>query len=376
VTENRNGEAADPQSESQPRSRWRRWVTPILIVVTSVTAVGAIVGVWIHETVLETDRFMSVIEPTLADGEFHQELGTWAGEQVVGVLDLEDRVADRLSALDDLLITAVVESLDTDDRLLQRLEDLSRPSLATLAPGIAGPLEERIVDRVVELVTSEAVAGSLPEIVERGHFGLAALARDELVDLPNVYVAGGDVRVNLLPLVGRTLGLIQEEMRNVLPDVSFPTSISERAEETLEDFRISIGASVPDDFGQVRLMSEANLATLQAYTRTFDRFVWAWVAFAVVLVALTVLVSTSRRRTAFHLLFGLAIALAISGLIFGYFEDVLVSAASGRDGALVAGFLIDVFGRLRLILTVFLVAAVAVAVTGYASGRRHRDGSV
>ena len=363
---------AEPQqaiTEPEPTSPgWRKWVTVILIVVTSVAGVGALVGIWVDRTLLNTNRFMSVVEPSLE--RFSEAVGPWAGNQVLEVLMLEDRIEVALAGVDELIVTVIVEAFDPSDRLLALLERLPRPSLAALAPGIAAPIEERIYETVVEVVSFDAVADTLPSLVERAHRSLVALAKDDLEEVPNVYVADGEVWLNMLGVIAQVLAPVQEEIREVLPDVTLPALVSDRVDDALDAFRQSLGEAVPDDFGQVRLMSEDDLGSLQTFTRILQRTVLIWLVVTIVLVAVTLYTATNWKRTAMHLLFGFAIALGVAALILGYLEGAVLSAVtSGDDALLVSSFLIEVFARLRLIIAIFLVAAGVVAIAGLVSQR-------
>ena len=79
-------------------------------------------------------------------------------------------------------------------------------------------------------------------------------------------------------------------------------------DEAIAQFRESLGDRVPDDFGQVTLMSEERLTAAQATADRIDRWVWGIVILTVILIIVTVIVSQTRRRTGIQLGIGVVVA--------------------------------------------------------------------
>lgn len=342
---------------------WRRRVALVLVVIASVAGMGGVIGVWARATLLDTDRFVRVVGPTLESDEFYVALGLWAGDEVVEALALEERVAKRLAEVDDLLVAFLIRTLEPGDRLLAILENLSRPGLDTLAPAIAGPVEERVRSAVYDTINSDAVVDNLPQVVARAHRGLVALATDDLDQLPNVYVADGEVRVDLIPVLARVLAPVGEAIEDALPDISLPPVLSDRVDEAIAQLREALGESVPDDFGQLTVMSKEGLETLQSTARQADRIIWTWVLSTFLVAAAAIYLSANRRRTLIQLASGFAISLVLAALVLGYFESVVVAAFTGHDGAVIGSFLGDVFSGLRIAVVVLTIIATAVALS-------------
>ena len=52
------------------RSRPRKWIAVLLVVVSSIFVVISAVAVWAHRTIFDTDVFMATVEPALEDPQF------------------------------------------------------------------------------------------------------------------------------------------------------------------------------------------------------------------------------------------------------------------------------------------------------------------
>lgn len=207
------------------RSR-RRWLAGVLVVLTVVTATVATVEVWAHRTLTDTDRFMEVAEPAITDPAFTAVLRDTVVEASLEALDLEARAATLLEDIDASLSAALLEAVDPDPRVLEALERVERPTLAMLAPAISEALEARVVDTVDAFITSEALQSRLPGLVRQAHSSGVALLYDDLTSIPNVYLEGGEVRLDLVPLVVEALEQVRAELGSLLPDVTLPAVVA------------------------------------------------------------------------------------------------------------------------------------------------------
>ena len=66
------------------------------------------------------------------------------------------------------------------------------------------------------------------DLVEQAHTAGVALLRNDLVELPNVYIDNGEVRLNLVPVINDALRHVAVEIRDFLPDVTLPDVVSGR----------------------------------------------------------------------------------------------------------------------------------------------------
>jgi hypothetical protein len=242
--------------------------------------------------------------------------------------------------------------------------------LDALAPPIVESLETRVRDRVESFFASEAFVSRFPDLVRRTHEVTVALVRDELEELPNVYIAEGEVRLNLIPFITEALRTVVEDLRGFLPEIDLPAIVSDRLDEGREQLADAIQAELPADFGQVTVMSEDALGEAQAVAERLDRFVWLLVLGTILLAAVTIAVSPARRRTAVHLALGVVIGIVLAAVVVRRLESAILSQVTSPDGSEAARVLLGrVFSSLRTVQWLVAIGALIVGIVAYLAGR-------
>ena len=180
----------------------------------------------------------------------------------------------------------------------------------------------------------------------------------------------GEVRLNTLPIIARVLQEVVGELRDVLPNVNVPSIISEGCRRGSSPVQRVAGDRVPDDFGQVTLMSEERLNAAQATADRIDRWVWGIVILTIILIVVTVFVSQTRRRTGIQLAIGIAVAFVVSAAVVNRVESALVAAianpVAGETAAILFGHLL---AGLRTGIIALIVISTVVALVLYLVGR-------
>jgi hypothetical protein len=358
------------RSSLRRRRTVRQVLAGFLVVLTSLSVVAATFAVWAHQTLFDTDRFMSTVGPGLDDPAFYNAIGDRVSDEVLDALDIEDRVTGRLQQLDTFISQALIGALDLDDRTQALLSRFDRPSLTALAPSIVEGLESRIDRRIHGFFNSEQFKTRFPELVRRSHDVAVAFVRDDLADLPNVYIEGDEVMLNLIPIIADALRGVADDLRGFLPDIQLPDVASDVVADGREQLADAIQVRLPDDFGQVTLMSAGELGAVQDAVVRLDRFVWGLVVLALLLVVGTILVSPRRRRTAVQLALGVVIGITIGALIVRRTEDAVVAQVANPDSAQAVRTLVGgVLSGLRRIEIVVLVVALIAAVSTHIAGK-------
>jgi hypothetical protein len=345
--------------------RWRRIAAIALVVLTSLSIVVAVVAVWAHNTVLDTDKFMETVGPALDDPALYAAVGEKVSEQTLEALDLETRIDAALTELDDFLFGALLDALEIGDRGRDILESVDRPALEDLAPTLAAGLEQRITARIEGFISSDEFRAAVPALVERAHRGVIALARGDMEAIPNVSVADGEVTLNVVPIVVEAIRRVLPDLSGLGPDITLPESVSERADEAKQQLAEALDARLPDDFGQIALMSEDQLNALQDGVVRLDRLMWGLIVLAIVLAVATLLVSPNKPRTAIHLAIGVVVGFVASVLLLDWLEGELVQSIIDPTNAAAAGEIIrEVLAGLRrsALLIAFLTIVGAVVV--------------
>ena len=352
------------------RVRWRHVLAIILVALTSVSVVATSMAIWAHRVIFDTDRFMDAVGASLDDPDFYALIGDRASDSVVEALAIEARITQALEEVDAYLSDALVDALEIDERGQAILERFGRPSLAALAPPITEALETRIDAGIHAFFSSEAFVSRFPELVRRSHQAAVALARDDLASLPNVYTDEGEVRLNLIPFIGEALQRVADDVRAILPEFDLPDALSDRLDEGRDQLAAALEASLPEDFGQVTVMSESALEEVQTVAVQLDRFVWASLAITLVFLVLTMVASPDRRKTAIHLGLAVFVAIVIAVVAIRQLQAAIVAEIiDPRSSALADGLVRNVLAGLQAIQLVIAVAAVLVAIVAYLAGR-------
>lgn len=365
-----HAENAALRSRLRRRTTARRWLSHVLVVLSSLLVVATTVAVWTSETALSTDRFMAAVEPALDDPAFYSAVGDVVSEHALEALDLDERVANRLSQLDEYLSQTLVDALGVDPQVQQALSRFDRPSLAALAPPITNALEDR-VERIVErLVTSDEFRARFPNLVRQVHEGAVALIRNDMAQLPNVYIAGGDVRLNLIPIIAEALRQVIDEIRDLLPDVNLPDAVSDALAAGRQQLSDALQAELPDDFGQVTLMSEDSLSQAQQTVHRLDQFVWIIVLLTLAMIVATIAASPARRRTIVQLGAGIALGLFLGVIAVRRLRAAILAEIETPDAEHAVGELLtETVTSLRTFALVVGAVALVGAAVAYLVGR-------
>ena len=330
----------------------------------------SVVAVWAHRTVFDTDAFMATIEPAIEDPQFKASLADYLTDEITSALDLEQRLQEPLANLDAYLSAALLGLLGIEEQGQQLLDRIDRPTLEALAGPIADAVNERVEMRVDQVMESEPMAELIPQVVRRAHQGAMALIAGDIEETPNITIEEGEVRLNTLPLIVRVLESVAQDLRELLPDINLPSAVSDNVDEAVAQLRESLGDRVPDDFGQITLMSEERLNAAQATADRIHRWVWGIVILTVIAIIGTMLVSPTRRRTGIQLGIGVVVASVIGVAVVNRIESALVAEIAdpiaGETARTLFGHLLS--GLRNGVIAVMVISTI-IAVVLYLMGR-------
>ncbi len=310
-------------------SRVRRVGTVVLVVLASVAVLAATVAVWARVTLLDSDRFAGAVAVVVRDAEVQAAVGS--------------RLADlAVRAATPTVVAALPEEL--------------RP----LEPLVIGGLRRLADEAAADLVASERAQAALVDLARAAHAAAMRVLRgDGLLD--TVTVEAGEVTVNLVPLVVRTLAALQD--RGVLPArISLPEPRPEApVSEQVAELGGALGRDLPDDFGQLvvyrsEALAEAGtvVAGAQRALALFLRAVTLLVVLAAVLVAGALFLSPNRRRTVLHLGVGIGVAVLLANVVIDRAVAGVAEAVRSPGATLTRGLL-----RRNWFLVLLSVLAVA-----------------
>jgi len=336
-------------SEVARGGRFRGVVMWVLVVLTSVSLVASIVGVWVQRTLASEDRYVALVAPLAEDPAVQDALAARLTEQVFVALDVQERVRTAVSSIEEA------------------------PDAAQLLVGplVAG-FENLVRERVESFLASDRFSQLWIDINRAAHPKVQALLNGDYDELPNVEITGGEVRLFLVPVVAEVLrSLIDDGLTALGIDATIPEiPASLDPAQAIQQLGSALSVTLPEDFGQVTVLTADQLSTYQSAVRTATRVIAGLFVLTMILIAATVLVAVDRRRAVIALGVAIGIALFVGGVALRRIErDVIdVIEAPGARAAAQDVYGAVVAGLRGVGVTVFTIALVAVLVA-YLSGR-------
>ncbi|MGW5861469.1 hypothetical protein ACWFRJ_04740 [Streptomyces sp. NPDC055239] len=317
----------------------RRVVAAVLIALVAVLAVTSVVGVWGSRTTLNTDRWISAVGPLPEDPDVNAAVSTYLTREILDRVDVKQRLSDALP-----------------------------PRASFLAAPATSAVHDYVQKSISALIANERFQDLWRATNRRAHERIVAVLEKKN---ENVRVSGDTVTLNLLPMVNNVLRSLEEQLPTMfgkkldLPALSsgeLPPGLHDRIEKAL-------GVSLPADFAQIRIYNRHELGQLQETVLLFKRAVVGLVIAVPVLLALTLWISPTRRRTLLQLGLWLVVSVTVLSTVLRAVRDQLLDQVpSGvyRDGARAAMW--TVFTTLRDRGDQLLWLGVAIAVLAYLVG--------
>ena len=304
----------------------------VLFFLTCLSLVLATTTWWLHDTLLNTDRFVALTAP-LASAPAVQ------------------------GALVEVTTNQVDEALD--------LGPLGRYAVAGVAR---------------ELYSSQAFESIWAGAMRVVHKQVVALLRD---DSKVATVVEGKVVVNLFPVIAVVLDKVRGlDIPIVGKTLVVPTLTNpEDPDASRAELEAALGRSLKPTFGVVPIAEAARLETAQRYVTLFDTLVFVLFVVAGLLAILTLALSRRRLRMVALLGLGALVALLAARLIVSAAADGLVTGiAEAGPGAIIGGQVAEQVAAsyrefARVILLLGLVAAVVATAAAWLLERRARAAS-
>jgi hypothetical protein len=277
---------AAPAVAKKDRQMGRRIGTGVAAFLAVVLFLVATVGVWAKQTVLSSDRIVAAVDSAITDPTVVDALATRITQEIVSVVDVQTMLEGVLpSRLDPL--AKVIEATVTD--MLQK----------QVTNVITSPEGKALLDDAVRQAHDAAI-----RILNRG-----GLAPNSIISVDN-----GKVTLDVVPLIARTLGLMQQ--RGIIP-ASFDVGAIANAvtsNAVVQKIADVFGVTVPPDFGQIVLLdsqkladAQTSLATAQRAMALFQKATVLLVVLALILLFVAMYVSADRRRTLVQISAGIGI---------------------------------------------------------------------
>jgi hypothetical protein len=293
----------------------RSLIVGVVFVLTCLSLVLATTTWWLHDTVLDTDHFVSLTAPLVHD-----------------------------PAIQEALVTATADQLDE-------------------ALGL-GAVQGYVVTGIArEVYASDAFAGLWSRAMAGVHTAVVAILRG---DSAAVQTADGKIVLNLFPLfnlVAQRVDALNLQLAGV--SVTLPTLTNPDDPNTSRaELSQALGRQLPASFGTVAIGDAAKLQTAQQYMAVFDALVIVLFVLTGLLAVLTIVLARRRVTMVALLAVGALASLVAARLIVNSAaDDVATSFASAGPAAIIGGQLVlDVAQSYREFARVILLISLVVAV--------------
>jgi hypothetical protein len=319
------------------RRRVQGGVVGVLVAMSCILVVMSTTVVWAHRTVLNTDTFVHTVGPVFQHPAVDTAVATRATDQLFTQLQLEERLRQAL------------------------------PAKVSFAAGpITGATEGYVSDELAKVLGSERFQTVWVNALTFTHETVVAVLRGKRTS--TISTANGYIVLNTVPLINKALGSVSGLASNLTgKNVSLPTITSaEPPKQAVEKLSKALGVELPSNYGQITLVRSSHLAVAQRGVRAFDRLTILLPLLTLALIALSLWLSRSRRRTLVQFLVGTSLLLIILRRVVIYEQNALANDANNHQVAqIVLGQLLHGFFDLTAWLLVIALAVLVVAlVTG------------
>jgi hypothetical protein len=332
------------------RSRGRVWgmvrrvLVVVLVILTALGAVATTTAFWATRTVFDTDRFVAAVTPVAQSPTVQANVATRLTDQLFASLDVESQV---------------------------------RAALPSQAQILAAPITNGVKNFVRERLQSFLASDTFQQLwvgaITVAHTKIVALLRGDLDQLPNVVLTSGEVRISLIGALARALqGLGQDVLDLLGINATIPDFPAEEDPQIAIDRLSSIlGRPLPDDFGQITIMTVGQLDQLQGATKQLERLPWVLLLVTILTLVLALVLSTNRRRTLVALGFAVAVALFLAYRLIDRVDQKLIDAVNEGSGrAAVSDMIANLVASLRAIGVWVFVIGLVVAIVAFVAGRK------
>lgn len=315
------------------KRRFRRAVVGVLVALSCILVVLSTTVVWAHRTVLNTDTFVGTVGPVFQHPDVDTAVATRATDQLFTQLQLQTRLRDAL------------------------------PAKVSFAAGpITGATEGYVSGQLAKVLGSDRFQTIWVKTLTSTHETVVAVLRGKKTS--TISTANGYIVLNTVPVINKALGSVSGLASSLTGrNVSLPTITSaEPPKEAVDKLSKALGVQLPSNYGQITLVRSTNLAVAQRGVKAFDRLTILLPLLTLALIAFTLWLSVSRRRTLVQFLVGSSLLLIVLRRVVIHEQSALANDANNHQvaqtvlGDLLHGFFILTGWLLAIALVILVVA--------------------
>lgn len=320
------------------RSRIRRYIVGVLVVVFALLLpVTAVVG-WAHNTVLNTDGWVRTVGPLASEPAVTAALSAEITSQAFTALDAQAEIAGALP-----------------------------PKAAFLAGPITNGVEGYVRTAVNNALNTEQFQAIWVQANRFAHQQLVDVLRGKSKALATT---NGEVVLNLVPLLNAALQQVGPFISGLVGrPVTLPAiSSNEVPASACQKISAALGRPVPDTCGQVALFPADKLDQARRLVQAFDRVTVLLIVLTPVVVGLALWISRRRRRTILQLTVGGVIGVVVVRRVLWWLESSLVATGKPENKAARQAIVSQLTHGFFTLTTWILVGLVVVFVFALLSG--------
>ncbi len=310
---------------------WRPIVAGVMILLAAILAPLAVVAIWAHDEIGDTDRYVQTVAPLASDPAVQDAISSRITEEIFSRLDVRAITQDAVDALAE-----------------RGLPPAAATSLKALATPLSSGVHGFVADKVDALVKSPQFEQAWEAANRQAHAQVVAVLTGDLENSA-VSVQGKTVSVNLATVI-------------------------ESVKSKLEDSGFGLASKIPTVNAEFTIVQSVDITKAQNYFRILSGMARGLPIVALALLAGAVAIGRSRRRTLVVGALAIAASMLVLGLTLNVFRgiylngvppDVLPANAAGAIYDQLAYF---IRLNLRALLVLFLAIAAIAWVTGPESG--------
>ena len=298
--------------------RWRRIVGAFLVVVGCLLVPLSLSAVWVRNTLLDTDNYVSTVGPLASNPDIQQTLATNLTNAIFTRGDIDQRIEDALPSGASVLAAPIAERVQnaTEAAALRLFESDRFETLWENA-------NERAHTRVVDVLTGGG---------------------------PRVSTEDGTIAINTEQIFENVKERLDARGITLLDDTTLPESKQEFV-----------------------LFESKTLADVQGLVDLLQKVAWVLPVLALACFAGAIGLSGRRRRTVLRAALGVALAVALELVLLKTGRNLYLEAVTGKrlpEGA--AGAVWDqITSMLRTSCITVVVLALIVAAAAWLAGPGH-----
>ncbi|MFI5046188.1 MAG: hypothetical protein ACHQIG_03915 [Acidimicrobiia bacterium] len=309
---NGNGDAGGTASPKLPR--WRRILVGVLVVLGCLLVPLSVLGVWIHNTLLNTDQWVATVGP------------------LVDQPAVQTAVAKRLS-------DAVINNAGLEPKVKDLLPDRAKG----LASTITAAADQAVIAASTKIVESDQFATLWKEINRRAHTRVVAVLKG---DGDTVQTKNGEVVLQLQPLVDALKKELDSRGISFFDDVTLPKG-----------------------HDSVTIFASEDLRSAQSIVSALDTLAWVLPIAMIIIFGAAILLSGNRRRTILRSALGVALAIGVLLTAFNLGRSAYLGALPSTVNHDAAADVYDqVLSFLRTSARTVFVLAIIVALGAWLVG--------